>query len=43
LFTRTIDTHASRLRKKLGLDGQHGMVLSSVYGQGYRLDTIRSN
>jgi len=38
--TRTVDTHASRLRKKLGLSGESGLMLSSVYGQGYRLDTV---
>ena len=38
--TRTVDTHASRLRKKLGLSGESGMVLTSVYGQGYRLDSV---
>lgn len=43
LESRTIDTHASRLRRKLGLAGEHGLVLSSVYGQGYRLDTIGSD
>lgn len=40
--TRTVDTHASRLRKKLGLAGESGLMLSSVYGQGYRLDTVHS-
>ena len=40
--TRTVDTHASRLRKKLGLAGESGMMLSSVYGQGYRLDTVQA-
>ena len=39
--TRTVDTHASRLRKKLGLAGESGLMLTSVYGQGYRLDTVR--
>lgn len=39
--TRTVDTHASRLRKKLGLAGESGLMLSSVYGQGYRLDTVQ--
>lgn len=38
--TRTVDTHASRLRKKLGLSGESGMVLTAVYGQGYRLDPV---
>jgi DNA-binding response OmpR family regulator len=28
------------LRKKLGLSGESGMVLTSVYGQGYRLDPV---
>ncbi len=38
--TRTVDTHASRLRKKLGLAGESGLMLTSVYGQGYRLDNV---
>lgn len=39
--SRTVDTHASRLRKKLGLAGESGLVLTSVYGQGYRLDPVQ--
>jgi two-component system, OmpR family, response regulator RegX3 len=41
--TRTVDTHASRLRKKLGLAGESGLMLTSVYGQGYRLDTVQGS
>ena len=41
--SRTVDTHASRLRKKLGLGGESGLMLSSVYGQGDRLDTVQSS
>lgn len=40
--SRTVDTHASRLRKKLGLGGESGLMLTSVYGQGYRLDTVQT-
>ena len=40
--TRTVDTHTSRLRKKLGLAGESGLMLTSVYGQGYRLDTVKA-
>jgi DNA-binding response OmpR family regulator len=36
--TRTVDTHASRLRKKLKLDGSHGWQLTAVYQHGYRLE-----
>jgi two-component system, OmpR family, response regulator RegX3 len=36
--TRTVDTHVSRLRKKLTLDGTNGWQLSPVYGFGYRFD-----
>jgi two-component system, OmpR family, response regulator RegX3 len=36
LDTRTIDTHISRLRKKLLLDGTHGWKIVPIYGFGYR-------
>jgi two-component system, OmpR family, response regulator RegX3 len=35
--TRTVDTHISRLRKKLHLGGDSGWQLSAVYQHGYRL------
>ena len=38
LTTRTVDTHISRLRKKLALSGEHGWKLTSVYQHGYRLE-----
>ncbi len=37
ISTRTVDTHISRLRKKLKLDGSFGWKLVSVYHQGYKL------
>lgn len=36
--TRTVDTHVSRLRKKLELAGEHGWKLNAVYQHGYRLE-----
>jgi two-component system response regulator RegX3 len=36
--TRTVDTHISRLRKKLLLDGSRGWKLVPIYGYGYRFD-----
>ncbi len=36
--TRTVDTHISRLRRKLQLDGTHGWRLVAVYQHGYRLE-----
>jgi DNA-binding response OmpR family regulator len=36
--TRTVDTHVSRLRRKLELDGRHGLRLRSVYQSGYRME-----
>ena len=38
--TRTIDTHISRLRTKLGLDDEPNWKLTSVYRHGYRLENI---
>jgi two-component system response regulator RegX3 len=36
--TRTVDTHISRLRTKLGLGGEHGWRLAAVHQFGYRLE-----
>ncbi len=38
LNTRTVDTHVSRLRKKLGLKRENSWLLTSIYQHGYRLD-----
>jgi len=40
LNTRTVDTHVSRLRSKLGLVPEHGWKLSAVYQHGYRLESV---
>ncbi len=40
LNTRTLDTHISRLRKKMHLGEAVGWRLTSVYHHGYRLETI---
>ena len=39
LSTRTVDTHISRLRNKLGIRPERGWRLSAVYHHGYRLET----
>jgi DNA-binding response OmpR family regulator len=38
--TRTVDTHMSRIRKKLDLVPENGWRLNSIYHQGYRLERI---
>ncbi len=36
--TRTVDTHMSRIRKKLKITEEKGWRLSSIYQRGYRLE-----
>ena len=38
--SRTVDTHVSRIRKKLKLDGKMGWKMVPVYGYGYRLERV---
>jgi DNA-binding response OmpR family regulator len=38
--SRTIDTHVSRLRSKLGLVPKNGWQLKAVYANGYRLEKV---
>ena len=40
LATRTVDTHISRLRRKLALLPEHGWRLKAVYQHGYRLERV---
>ena len=37
---RTVDTHVSRLRRKLAIDGSRGWKLAPVYGFGYRFERV---
>jgi two-component system, OmpR family, response regulator RegX3 len=38
--SRSLDTHVSRIRRKLHLSPENGITLHSVYGRGYRLQSF---
>lgn len=40
--TRTVDTHISRLRKKMQLNETNGWKLSAIYQHGYRLEKAQA-
>jgi len=39
-YSRTLDTHVSRLRKKLLLGTENGLRLRAIYGQGFCLERV---
>ncbi len=43
LNTRTVDTHISRIRSKLGINPAVGWQLSCIYQRGYRLFRVSTN
>ena len=38
--TRTVDTHVSRIRRKLAIAPEHGWQIIPVYGWGYRIEKV---
>ncbi|HEV8078462.1 MAG TPA: response regulator transcription factor [Marinobacter sp.] len=38
--TRTVDTHISRLRRRLGLNPDNGFRIKTIYHRGYRLEAL---
>jgi len=38
--TRTVDTHVSRIRRKLDIRPEHGWQIIPVYGYGYRIEKL---
>ncbi|MEQ1518312.1 MAG: response regulator transcription factor [Usitatibacteraceae bacterium] len=42
-LSRTIDTHISRIRKKLDLSPENGFRLQPIYNTGYRLERVAAD
>ncbi len=40
--TRTVDTHVSRLRRKLNIKPENGFRIKTIYQHGYRLERVDS-
>jgi len=40
--TRTVDTHMSRLRRRLGLNPENGFRIKTIYQRGYRLEAMQA-
>ena len=38
--TRTVDTHMSRLRRRLGIKPENGYRIKTIYQRGYRLESV---
>ena len=43
LSTRTVDTHISRVRNKLGIHPDNGVRLNAIYNHGYRLEMLATS
>lgn len=43
ISTRTVDTHVSRLRKKLALGEENGWTLTAIYQHGYRIEQVETS
>ncbi|MFZ4537052.1 response regulator transcription factor [Propionivibrio sp.] len=41
--TRTVDTHVSRIRRKLSINPDNGWQIIPVYGYGYRIEKVAAN
>jgi DNA-binding response OmpR family regulator len=39
--TRTVDTHISRLRRRLGLNPDNGFRIKTIYQRRYRLEAVQ--
>ena len=40
--TRTVDTHMSRLRRRLGIKPENGFRIKTIYQRGYRLEAVEA-